>query len=44
MFVGATLFNQPIGNWNVSKVTDMSNMFHGDSAFNPDISAWNVGA
>jgi hypothetical protein len=25
-------------------VTDMSNMFHGDSAFNQDISAWNVGS
>lgn len=42
MFNGATSFNQPIGNWNVSKVTDMDNMFYRAESFNQDISKWNV--
>jgi surface protein len=29
MFSNATAFNQPIGSWNVSNVTDMSGMFSG---------------
>ena len=36
-----TPFNQPIGNWNTSKVYTMSNMFRA-SSFNQDISSWNV--
>mgnify|MGYP000070697084 CR=1 FL=1 len=36
-------FNQPIGNWNVSNVTNMSNMFKNNTSFNQDISNWNVG-
>ena len=35
-------FNQPIDNWDVSKVTDMSGMFVFASAFNQDISNWDV--
>lgn len=34
-------FNQPIGNWDVSQVTDMSNMFF-SSAFNQPIANWDV--
>ena len=38
-------FNQPIGNWDVSNVTNMSGMFYGECAshlFNQNISQWNV--
>ncbi|MEQ8361525.1 MAG: BspA family leucine-rich repeat surface protein [Cyclobacteriaceae bacterium] len=41
MFGGASAFNQPIGNWNVSNVTNMNQMFS-VSAFNQDIGNWNV--
>jgi surface protein len=34
-------FNGDISKWNVSNVTDMSNMFQ-DSRFNGDISNWDV--
>jgi surface protein len=34
-------FNQPIGNWNVSSVTDMFAMF-ASSQFNQPLSSWNV--
>ena len=36
-------FNQPIGNWDVSNVTDMSSMFTLNEIFNQDISKWDVG-
>jgi surface protein len=42
MFSGAKVFNQPIGVWNVSKVTDMSYMFDGASKFNQYIGGWDV--
>ena len=42
MFLGAKAFNQPIGNWDVSKVTDMSKMFAGAKAFNQPIGDWDV--
>ena len=42
MFNGASVFNQDIGNWNVSNVTVMNSMFNGASAFNQDIGGWDV--
>ena len=35
-------FNQPIGNWDVSNVTDMSCLFCYAESFNQDISSWSV--
>jgi surface protein len=40
MFYGATSFNQAIGNWNVSKVTNMDEMFHYATNFNQDLCPW----
>jgi surface protein len=41
MFSSAAAFNQPL-NWNTSAVTNMFRMFRGATAFNQDISAWDV--
>jgi surface protein len=38
---GETIFNQPIGSWDVSSVIDMSGMFH-KAKFNQPIDSWNV--
>ena len=35
-------FNQPLNNWNVSDLEDMSSMFAGATSFNGDISGWNT--
>lgn len=41
VFTGATHFNQPLNNWNVSKVTNMKFMFY-LTQFNQPLNNWNV--
>ena len=42
MFLGATSFNQPLNNWDVSKVTNMGYMFQGATSFNQPLNNWDV--
>jgi surface protein len=45
MFYRTPAFNQPLGSWNVSRVTSMQEMFSAvstTSIFNQDISSWDV--
>ena len=37
MFKGATAFNQNIGSWNVSGVTNMHNMFNSADVFDQNM-------
>ncbi len=41
LFIGITVFDQDISSWDVSSVTDMTQMFSG-TPFNQDISSWDV--
>ena len=40
--MSASSFNQSIGLWDVSSVTDMSSMFYDASSFNQYIGLWDV--
>ena len=42
MFQFAYEFNQPIGDWDVSNVSNMSYMFYGAKKFNKNINNWNI--
>jgi surface protein len=42
MFQNSQAFNQPIGNWDVSSVTNMTAMFYNAFAFNQNLSSWSV--
>jgi len=42
MFYNASLFNQPINDWDVSNVTNMYGMLCCATSFNQPISDWDV--
>ena len=42
MFNNARVFNQNIGNWDVSSVRNMEGMFRMAYVFNQDIGSWDV--
>jgi surface protein len=42
MFYGATSFNQPIGNWDLSNVNNISFMLYDAITFNQNLSNWEI--
>lgn len=42
MFDSAISFNQPLNNWDVSKVTNFEEMFMGATNFNQPLDRWNT--
>jgi surface protein len=44
MFYGAYAFDNPVGMWNVSRVTDFSLMFYSAGSFNRPLGNWNTGS
>ena len=42
MFNDSQIFNQPLDNWDVSNVTDMTYMFNSAQNFNQPLNNWNV--
>jgi surface protein len=42
MFWDCNEFNQPIGDWDTARVTNMKSMFHVATAFSQDLSSWCV--
>lgn len=41
---GFESFNQPLGNWNTTYITNMDRMFKGAKSFNQPINTWKTGA
>ena len=42
MFSRTDVFNQDVGNWDVSNVTSMTSMFGGSTSFDQDLGGWDV--
>jgi len=42
MFYDSQAFNQSIGEWDVSNVTNMNGMFNSATSFNQNIKNWNI--
>ena len=40
MFYGASSFNSPIGDWDISSADTVAGMFNGASSFNQNLCAW----